>query len=137
MSVSNPLTRFFKCIYNDETFGRFSCNKPKQGAEKAFTAIIKNYKNNNICNKPITFQIVEVTRDQPRKIFTYIGIRKELEKPVEISIGDKTIMYKYYNSISRDKSILDNNSESDIDGDLINDKDFNSETETENPKVFI
>ena len=102
--------RFFKCLYNGVTQGRYSGDKPKQAANKAFTNIVRHFDGNPI-GVPITFEIVECTRGHQRKCSKYSGVRTELSKPLTIPINkdkpnSKQITYKYYNKIVKVKEVV-------------------------------
>lgn len=103
--------RYFKCVYDGNTQGRYSGDKPKQAANKAFTNIVRNYDGDCI-GLPITFEMVECTRGSPRKCSKYLGKRTKLDKPLEIKITKNTdkpkiITYRFYNKISKVKDQVD------------------------------
>ena len=86
--------RYFKCIYVDEKtkcvncVGRYSGKKPKQAANKALTALTKNFKEQGINTNglKINFGVIEQTRGSKRKKYYYHGTRNTLKKPVPVSI---------------------------------------------------
>jgi len=95
----NYQQRYYKCLYNDEEFGRYA-GKPTQAAKKAFGSIVKRFNYTD----PIVFSIRECTRGSKRKIYTYEGERVKLDKPVTIQIGGiytekKEIQYNYKNKV--------------------------------------
>lgn len=100
--------RYFKCIYNGETFGRYSGLKPKQAANKALTSIIKANGGNNECiGKKFKFEMIECTRGGKRKVSLYEGKREKLKEPLEVKIkgeeGEKKIVYNYSNKLHKVK----------------------------------
>lgn len=99
--------RYFKCIYNNESQGRYCGDKPKQAANKAFTVIVRNFEGNCI-GVPIKFQMVECTRGSARKTSNYTGVRSKLDVPLKIEIKKNTatpkvIEYKFSNKITKVK----------------------------------
>ena len=101
-------SRYFKCIYNGKTSGRYSGLKPKQAANKALTSIIKENGGNNECiGKKFKFEMIECTRGGRRKISLYEGRREKLEKPLEVTIkgvdGEKKIVYNFSNKLHKVK----------------------------------
>lgn len=102
--------RYFKLFYNDEYQGRYCGKKPKQAANKAFSSIIKDMKKNGNqqggVNVDINFSIRECTRNSRHKEYNYVGLREQLQAPVEVKIknGDgsvKEIVYSFHNKISK------------------------------------
>ena len=79
--------RYFKCIYVDEKtkcvncVGRYSGKKPKQAANKALTALTKNFKEQGINTNglKINFGVIEQTRGSKRKKYYYHGTRNTLK----------------------------------------------------------
>lgn len=102
--VEEKKGRHFKCVYNGETFGRFSGNKPKQAANKALTSLVKTH---NIKNE-ILFSIVECTRGSKRKVHNYRGKRVKLETPMIVQVGkgdnQKQITYNFNNDLHKLKA---------------------------------
>jgi len=99
MNFAGP--RYFKCVYNDEVFGRYT-GKPTQAAKKAFGIIIKKFGYTD----PIIFSIKECTRGSKKKMYTYEGERIKLDKPVVLQIGGqgqynekKEIQFNYKNKV--------------------------------------
>ena len=96
-------TRYFKCIYNgDKECGRQSARTPKQAANKAFTAIIKD--NGNDISKSFKFTLRECTRGtKTQKERKYQGSRIKLNSPREVTVknldGNRTIKYEYMNKV--------------------------------------
>lgn len=103
-------TRYFKCMIDGECAGRYTGVKPKQAANKAFTAIIRNNggSDSNV-NKPYKFEIVECTRGCRKKSFNYEGVRIKLETPLIVQIGKgdkaKQITYNFTNKIAKQKVV--------------------------------
>lgn len=114
--------RHFKLVHDDKTYGRFSGCKPKQAANKALTAIVKNMIKDNVAagktldeakklaGDTICFSIKECTRGSRHKLYTYKGCRKELDQPMKVPItkgnkdGEtKVIEYRYSNVIMKVK----------------------------------
>ena len=100
--------RYFKCYHDGNCFGRFTGRIPKQAANKAFTALLKDLKRNGIdyeYGQNVRFSIIETTRCSDKKSFTYNGKRDKLECPVQVRIGhggyDKIINYGHKNYIKR------------------------------------
>lgn len=97
-------TRYFRCMYNDEVFGRYSGKTPKQAANKALTSIIKsNGGNTNCVDKKFNFILKECTRGYKSKDKNYEGSRKKLDKPIIVNISNgetkKHIEYQYLNKV--------------------------------------
>ncbi len=115
-AVEERKVRYFKCVYEGETFGRFSGYKPaacKKAASKALTSILRE---KAAAKKDVTveipFSMVECTRGRAHKISQYIGKRVELEKPITVNIKSKNadgttttkvIEYKFKNKITKVK----------------------------------
>lgn len=102
--------RYFKLFYNDEYQGRYCGKKPKQAANKAFSSIIKDMKKNGNqqggVNVDINFSIRECTRNSRHKEYNYVGLREQLQAPVEVKIKNedgsvKEIVYSFHNKISK------------------------------------
>ena len=102
--------RYFKLVYNGAASGRYTGDKPKQAAGKAYTAILKKLKedsgNINDNNNTIKFGVMECTRGSNRKTYMFEGTRIELNQPMTISIpdghgGTREFSYKYYNRIKK------------------------------------
>ncbi len=102
--------RYFRCIYTENTFGRFSGYKPKQAAGKALTSILKQrQQDGKDLAEEISFSMVECTRGGSHKVSQYTGKRVKLEKPVTVTIKTsdgkkKEINYNFTNKISKVKS---------------------------------
>ena len=107
--------RFFKCLFGEDTIGRYKGQKPKQAANKAFTNIIRTLikeKKENPIGKELKFDMVECTRGSQRKCCSYTGVREALDKPLVVTIKktdgpEKTIEYKYVNKISKVKEVTE------------------------------
>jgi len=93
-------TRYFKCVCDGESFGRFTGGKPKQAARKAFTSLLRQGK-----ESPILFSLIECTRGCKHKEYKYKGDRIELDEPMKLMIGTgadaKEITYRYNNRIMK------------------------------------
>ena len=111
--------RYFKCIYVDEKtnivncVGRYSGKKPKQAANKALTAMTKQFKEQGIKTNgmKINFGVIEQTRGSKRKKYYYQGIRNILKNPVPVSIKkidkktgtitEEIITYKHQSNVKK------------------------------------
>ncbi len=102
--------RYFRCIYSDDTFGRFSGYKPKQAAGKALTSILRQReKEGQDLSQEVSFSMIECTRGGNHKVSQYNGKRVKLEKPVTVSIKTadgkkKEINYNFTNKINKIKA---------------------------------
>ncbi len=102
--------RYFRCVYSDDTFGRFSGFKPKQAAGKALTSILKHRQaEGKDLSEEISFSMVECTRGGNHKVSQYTGKRVKLEKPVTVTIKTsdgkkKEINYNFTNKITKVKA---------------------------------
>jgi hypothetical protein len=113
-SDSKSQKRHFQYITGDgKAIGRYSGVKPKQAANKVYSALWRERKTKG---KPTTgeirFAIRECTRGSRRKTYYYVGVREKLKKPTEVKIqsggGDeKTVLYKYSNKVMKDKAATD------------------------------
>lgn len=97
--------RFFKCVYEGKVHGRYSGDKPKQAANKAFTNIIRTLPEGGV-GKKVKFQMKECTRGSNQKTSTYEGERVKLDTPLKIEIKKNTdkpkiIEYKFTNKINK------------------------------------
>ena len=102
--------RYFRCMFNDATFGRFSGYKPKQAAGKALTSILRHIgKEGKDLFAEVPFSMIECTRGGNHKVSQYNGKRLKLEKPVTVTIktsdgNKKEIKYNFTNKITKVKS---------------------------------
>ncbi len=102
--------RYFRCMFSDDTFGRFSGFKPKQAAGKALTSILRHReKEGKDLFEEVSFSMVECTRGGNHKVSQYSGKRVKLEKPVTVTIKTsdgkkKEINYNFTNKITKIKS---------------------------------
>lgn len=102
--------RYFRCIYSDDTFGRFSGYKPKQAAGKALTSILRHReKEGKDLFEEVPFSMIECTRGGNHKVSQYTGKRVKLSKPVTVTIKTsdgkkKEINYNFTNKITKIKS---------------------------------
>ena len=108
----DPKKRYFKCVYNEETYGRLCGLKPKQAANKAFTSLLKYMKKSGQIygGGKINFSIVECTRGSKHNVYCYIGERKPLPNPVEVPIKvinkegttiEKKVTYYHKNHVKK------------------------------------
>lgn len=102
-------SRLFSAIYKSPTnnvieTGKFHGKNPKQAANKAFTAIKRTYKKNNINLPHIIFAMREQTVGSKHKTYTYKGTSYTLNNPVIIQVNtaskSKTIMFKEFPTIT-------------------------------------
>ena len=102
--------RFFRCMYDDNTFGRFCGYKPKQAANKALTTILKQRKQDgeSIFDE-VGFSMVECTRGRPHRVSQYTGKRIQLDEPVVVEINtngvSKKIEYNFTNKVTKVKAV--------------------------------
>ena len=102
--------RYFRCIFSDDTFGRFSGYKPKQAAGKALTSILRHReKEGKDLFEEVSFSMIECTRGGNHKVSQYNGKRVKLDKPVTVTIKTsdgkkKEINYNFTNKITKVKS---------------------------------
>ena len=102
--------RYFRCVYSDDTFGRFSGYKPKQAAGKALTSILRHRDaEGKDLSEEISFSMIECTRGGNHKVSQYNGKRVKLEKPVTVTIKTsdgkkKEINYNFTNKITKLKA---------------------------------
>lgn len=100
--MSDTKKRTFKIKFNGEESGRIRSSAPRSAAAKALTSIKKNdvnFKPGQVTN----FSLIESTRGSKHKEFKYSGKIVDLETPHEVTVGDKTIVYKHKCSIKRVK----------------------------------
>jgi len=90
--------------------GRYSGIKPKQAANKVYSALWRERKTKGKATTgKIKFAIRECTRGSKRKIYYYTGIRQKLDEPTEVQIQSggggvpKTVQYNYSNKVMKDK----------------------------------
>lgn len=83
--------------------GEYKGITPKSAAYKAFTYLAKQFdiKNTNI-NNHLIFSLRNKTNN---KIYTYIGTRIELNKPIIVNKNGKKITYKHKNIITKYNNI--------------------------------
>jgi len=65
-------------------------NTPKRAAEKALCRISRM---SNL--EKVYFRLREITRNCEINQYWYEGIKAKLDPPVEINIGDKTLVYRF------------------------------------------
>jgi hypothetical protein len=117
--VSESKKRYFKCIYFDDKtdivncVGRYSGKKPKQAANKALTALTKQFKEQGVNTNGLTinFGVIEQTRGSKRKKYYYQGTRNILKNPVPVSIkkvdkktgkvSNEVITYKHQSTVKK------------------------------------
>ena len=106
--------RYFRCVYNGNTYGRICGKKPKQAANKCFTSLLKHLKKSGTvyAGEKLSFSIVECTRSSKHCEYLYVGERTQLAAPVEVSIqvknktGDmdnKVVTYRHKNIVRKVK----------------------------------
>ena len=107
--MSETKKRTFKIKFNGEEGGRIRSRNPRSAAAKALTSI-KKYNQNYKPGKSNEFSLIETTRGGKHKEFKYSGKIVNLETPHEVTIGNKTIVYKHRCSIKRLKDKPDTKS---------------------------
>ena len=94
-------------VYKKRTCsGRFSGLRPKQAANKAFSALAQEYqrKNQEILPGYIHFTLQECTRGSKKQTYQYTGKRTKLQFPMTIQISpDNVFTYNYSNTIYKYK----------------------------------
>lgn len=101
--------RWFRLFYNNQSYGRFRGQKPKQAAQKAFKRFIKQYQDDGnlfITNKFYNFSIIECTRKSKHKFYHYVGKRIELDKPKIVYIHGSPVIYKYETIVNKRNPII-------------------------------
>ena len=107
--MSDTKKRTFKIKFNGEESGRIKSNGgPRSAAAKALSSLKKNNPNYK-AGKNNEFTLIETTRGGKHKEFNYTGKIVNLENPHEVTVGDKTIVYKHRCLVKR----VNNKSESD------------------------
>jgi len=90
--------RIFKLVDNNRSSRKFTGKHPMQAANKAFTALMNDKKQNNedLTGK-IRFTIIESTRFGYKRQYAYIGERIKLQNPKTITVGkgDNTMEITY------------------------------------------
>jgi hypothetical protein len=90
-----PDQRTFKIVKLDgkavEDEGRYH-GSPQQAAKKAFNQQCRK-KGLKLCKKKITVQ--EITKGGGSKEYTYLGERRKLSEPKEVSRGNSTYTIEY------------------------------------------
>jgi len=83
--------RYFHCVYDDTSFGRFCGKTPLQAAKKAMSSLTgkksNKWKYSASIDKRFDFELVECTRRSARRTFFYSGTKTRLENPVIVTIG--------------------------------------------------
>jgi len=103
--AKNNTIRYFKIVCDDGNCrGRFSGKKPKQAANKALTSILREKKGLKGGGK-LNFSICECTRGSKCKVYYYTGERKKLDSPMDVTIGDKKITYRFQNVVQKAKKV--------------------------------
>jgi len=77
--------------------GRYAGKNPMQAAKKAFTRICRSTGEKG--EAVYIFSIQEMTQGSAKKVFTYRGTRKKLEKPQEITKGDTSYNVHYSSDV--------------------------------------
>jgi len=81
--------------------GRYVGKNPMQAAKKAFTRISKasaDGKSKKECS--YVFSIAETTQTSAKKTFVYIGVRRELDEPQQVTKGDTTYPIRFESKVS-------------------------------------
>lgn len=99
--------RSFKVVdkANNTSHGRYNGSSPYQAANKAFSEIIRGrVKDNQSTEGEITFTLQESTIDSSKKVYTYVGQRVKLDKPVTYKVaGGQEIVKEYKNILHKVK----------------------------------
>jgi hypothetical protein len=106
MDIANIFKRCFKIkSENNELIGRYIGDSPYQAANKALSEIIRlKEKNKEIIEYPLVFSLIEVTKGSKNKIYSYTGIREELNEPIKYKLNNnQTIEKKYKNRLRKIK----------------------------------
>lgn len=74
-----------------ETGGRFIGNAPYQVAAKVARSLFKHASEHKKKVHEMRFTIRETTEGSDKKMFTYIGLKKSLHKPIIVKRGDVEI----------------------------------------------
>jgi hypothetical protein len=104
------LKRHFNFVSSSgEISGRYSGRKPKQAANKVYSALWRERKSagKQVTGK-IKFAIRECTRGSKHKTYYYVGIREKLDKPTKVPIQSgggetKIVKYFYSNNVMKDR----------------------------------
>lgn len=102
--------RHFNYVSADgEVSGRYSGQKPKQAANKVYSALWRARKaaGKQVTGK-IKFSIRECTRGSKHKTYYYVGVRDKLDKPTKVPIQtgggeSKIVKYYYSNNVMKDR----------------------------------
>lgn len=78
-----------------ETGGRFMGNEPYQVASKVARSLFKSASEHKKKKTEIRFTIRETTEGSAKKLFTYIGMKKSLHKPIIVKRGDTEIKIRH------------------------------------------
>lgn len=100
--------KHYQLYYKEDWIGTFTGTTPHQAASKAFTGLMKRSNESGkalLCDVLINFTIKEKTRESSCKYYYYTGIKKKLDVPEIVTIGNgnnsKNIQYNYMNKINR------------------------------------
>ena len=89
----------------EEYEGRFTGLTPYQAANKALSKYFRLAPADSASSE-VTFSICESTRNSRKSVYTYVGARVRLEKPVEYSIdGGRVIVKNFKNSLRKVKKV--------------------------------
>jgi hypothetical protein len=92
-----------------EISGRYSGRKPKQAANKVYSALWRERKaNGKAVTGKIKFAIRECTRGSKHKTYYYVGVREKLDTPTKVPIQSgggetKIVKYFYSNNVMKDR----------------------------------
>lgn len=90
---------------NEGYEGRFTGLTPYQAANKALSKYFRLAPADSSSSE-VTFSICESTRNSRKAVYTYVGARVRLEKPVEYSIdGGRVIVKNFKNSLRKVKKV--------------------------------
>jgi hypothetical protein len=109
-SPEDSQRRHFNYVSADGTVsGRYSGKKPKQAANKVYSALWRGKKSEGkAVTGKIKFAIRECTRGSKHKTYYYVGVRDKLDTPTKVPIqsgGGETKIVKYYysNNVMKDR----------------------------------
>lgn len=77
--------------------GRYTGKNPMQAAKKAFTRICRVAADGGECT--YVFSVQETTQSSAKKVFTYRGVRKELDEPQEVTKGETSYSIRFNSEV--------------------------------------
>ncbi|MDX1471795.1 MAG: hypothetical protein R3213_09890 [Flavobacteriaceae bacterium] len=77
--------------------GRYTGKNPMQAAKKAFTRICRVSVGGGECT--YIFSIQETTQSSAKKVFTYRGVRRELDTPQKVTKGDVSYSIRFNSEV--------------------------------------